>query len=78
MPLGEALLFLKRGIKRSFGSDVRVRLVDPQGLEGREYTWKDQRPLPLVIIDGDVVFKGDVPVRQIVEEVARRKTSRRG
>lgn len=76
MPLGEAVLYLKHAIKRVFGPNARVRLVDPIGPEGRGFHWTNEKPLPLVILDGEVVFKGDFSIRQIVQEVARRNNGR--
>ncbi len=73
MPLGEAVLYLKHGIKRHFGSDVSVRLVDPLRPEGRGSHWQNERPWPLVVIDGELVAKGTVSVKQIVQEVTERK-----
>ncbi len=73
MPLGEAILYLKHSVKRRFGPDVTVRFLDITSRAAQGASWKDEGPLPLIIIDGDVVFKGDLSVRQIVQELNSRK-----
>ncbi|MDI9484007.1 MAG: hypothetical protein QM372_00855 [Bacillota bacterium] len=72
MPLGEAVVYLRRAVRRRVGPDVAVRMVNISRPGNQNAPWKDERPLPLVIIDGDVVFKGDFSIHKIVQEVADR------
>lgn len=71
MPLGEAVIYLKRAVKRGFGPIHKVRFLDARSREAKEH-WKKEGPLPLVLIDGDIVFKGSFSVQQIVQELRRR------
>lgn len=63
---------MRRAVKRSVDPDIKVQLVNIARGEAQSAPWKDERPLPLVIIDGDVVYRGDFSVREIVQEIARR------
>jgi disulfide oxidoreductase YuzD len=71
MPLGEAVIYLKRAVRRSFGPSHKVRFLDARSREAKEH-WKKEGPLPLVLIDGDIVFKGSFSAQQIVQELRRR------
>ncbi|HHT68771.1 MAG TPA: hypothetical protein GXZ85_05855 [Firmicutes bacterium] len=72
MLLGEAVLYLKRAVKKIFGPEVTVRLVNSRSPDVQGKPWKGENPQPLVIIDDEVVFKGDFSVKKIVEEARRR------
>ena len=63
---------MRRAVKRSVDPDIKVQLVNIARGGAQSASWKDERPLPLVIIDGDVVYRGDFSVREIVQEIARR------
>lgn len=71
MPLGEAVVYLRRGVKRRFGSNVTVRLVKEDSLEARRSTWGGERPLPIVVIDGKVFSKGSFSLKAIIQELLR-------
>ncbi|MCK9524472.1 MAG: hypothetical protein M0R49_00885 [Limnochordia bacterium] len=68
-------MYLKRAVKRGFGPGINVRLLDVTSRDAQD-SWKKERPLPLVIIDGDVVFRGSFSVQQIVKELYRRTKDR--
>ncbi|HBG01796.1 MAG TPA: hypothetical protein DDW87_09520 [Firmicutes bacterium] len=72
MPLGEAVTYLKFAVRRRFGSGVKVRFVDSASSEALTSEWKDERPFPLVIIDGVVFSKGTFAAGKIVQELRRR------
>ena len=71
MPLGEAVLYLKRAVKRSLGPNHKVRLLDVRSREAKDH-WKKEGSLPLVIIDGEIVFRGELSIPQVVKELSRR------
>ena len=60
MPLGEAVVYLKRAVRRHFGSEVMVRFVEP-GQEGG--------PFPVISIDGKVFSRGSMSYKAIIQEV---------
>lgn len=62
MPLAEAVVYLRRTVRRHFGTEVTVCFVEPQGEEG---------PFPVVTIDGKVFTKGTLSYRAIVQELRR-------
>lgn len=73
MPLGEAVMYLRFAVRRRFGSEVEVRFADSTSSEALTSPWKDERPLPLVIIDGDLFSKGTLAAKAIVQELNRRQ-----
>ena len=75
MPLGEAILYLKHAVRRSLGPEYKVRLVDVASREAVGRHWRTERPLPLVIINDEVIFKGSFSPQKIVHELRRRKKS---
>lgn len=64
------MVYLKRAVKRRFGSDVQVRLVDVESAEARGNLWGQERPLPVVIIDGKVFSKGTLSFHRITQELS--------
>lgn len=73
MPLGEAVVYLRRAVKRRCGTDITVRIVDVDSSEARSSSWREEGPLPLVIIDGRVFSKGTFSFYKITQELVRLK-----
>lgn len=77
MPLGEAMVYLKRAVKRRFGTDVAVRFVDVESEEAEKNGWKTLGPLPLVIVDGKVFSKGTMSYYQITQKLYSLRNNKR-
>lgn len=69
MPLGEAVLYLRRAVRRRCGSDVTVRLVRPDSLEARKGGWVQGQVLPVVVINGEVFCRGRLSLKEVVDKV---------
>lgn len=75
MPLGEAVMYLKHAVKRGLGPRFKVRFIDVTSREAAGCHWRTERPLPLVIINDEVVFRGSFSPQMIVQELRRRNKS---
>lgn len=64
------MVYLKRAVKRRFGSAVHVRLVTLDSDEARRSNWRNEQPLPLVIINGTVFSKGVFSLKKITEQLS--------
>lgn len=65
MPLGEAVVYLKRAVRRRFGQDVTVRLVESTTEPG---------PFPVIIINGKVFSRGTLSYQAIIQELRNLST----
>jgi disulfide oxidoreductase YuzD len=66
-------MYLKHAVKRGLGPSYRVRFMDVNSREALDRPWRTERPLPLVILDDEVICKGSLSPKTIVQEVRRRR-----
>lgn len=66
-------MYLRRAVKRRFGTEITVLLVDPERSPRQESEWVNERPLPLVIIDGKLFSKGSLSLKEVIQELQRLK-----
>lgn len=66
MPLEEAVSYLARVVRRRVGGGIKIRFLAADSREGWSGPWRGERNLPLVIIGGEVCFRGFFPLNQIV------------
>jgi hypothetical protein len=71
--LGEAVVYLKRAVRRRFGSEVTVRLVSPESSEAKQGGWVQDGLLPVVVIDGLVFCRGRLSLKEIVRKLKELK-----
>lgn len=71
MPLGEAVVYLRRAVRRRLGDGISVRLVRPDSVGARKYQLGSGRTLPVVIIDGQVFLEGSFSLKEIIGELQR-------
>jgi len=69
VPLDEAMIYLRRMVRRRFGSKVVVTFYNENNYLRTGKWWENERPLPLIIIDGKVVFRGTMPLGDIIREL---------
>lgn len=75
MPLGEAIVYLKRAVKRRFGNEVTVRFVDVESREAKESGWSKETVLPVILIAGEVFLKGTLSFQKIVQRITQLRTA---
>ncbi|NLM41917.1 MAG: hypothetical protein GX199_06360 [Firmicutes bacterium] len=63
------MVYLKRSLRRRFGSSVSVRLVSPESLEARKNGWVRGNVLPVVIVNGEVFCRGRLSLKEVVQQV---------
>lgn len=67
------MVYLKRSVRRRFGSTVSVRLVSPDSKEARELKLSGVLPRPVILVDGEVFCWGRLSLKEVVGEVQRRR-----
>lgn len=67
MPLAEAVIYLRRAVRRRLGPGFVVRFVDADSAEARRSLWGQETPLPLVVINGAVFSKGIFSFAEIIQ-----------
>ncbi|HHT42281.1 MAG TPA: hypothetical protein GX014_02620 [Firmicutes bacterium] len=68
------MVYLKRAVRRRFGSTVTVRLVSPESTEARQHRWGQGTALPVIMIDGEVVCTGRLSLKEVVQELQKRRS----
>lgn len=63
------MIYLRRIVRRRFGSKVIVNFVDARRYPVINDSWKHERPLPLIIIEGEVFSRGIMPFGDIVSRL---------
>ena len=63
------MVYLKRAVRRRFGSEVNARLVSPDSPEARQRGWIRGDVLPVVIIGGEVFCRGRFSLKEIINRL---------
>ncbi|HBN97394.1 MAG TPA: hypothetical protein DDZ66_13970 [Firmicutes bacterium] len=67
-------MYLKHAVKRGLGPEYKVRFLEVTSREALGRHWRTERPLPLVIVDDEVIFRGSFSPQKIIQEVRRNKS----